>query len=157
MCWKCTKNPVRFMNWYLNIWELIVSTNKYVLNLKQYYKRCDVTAGPLPYRTDWQHIFICIFIGDIVHGTCINGNFKTCLSILVFHDMHFCQIIWQIYSYTEQNQFHQKLHLVGLNPQPLDHHSYALPTELGRNLLSRRFLKWALFVSCTTSHVGLHF
>ena len=29
----------------------------------------------------------------------------------------------------------------GLNPQPLDHHSNALPTELGRNLLGRRFLK----------------
>ena len=43
----------------------------------------------------------------------------------------------------------------GLNPQPPDHHSNALPTERGRNPLSRRFLKWALFVSCTTSHVGL--
>ena len=29
----------------------------------------------------------------------------------------------------------------GLNPQPLDHHSNTLPTELGRNLLGMRFLK----------------
>ena len=28
-----------------------------------------------------------------------------------------------------------------LNPQPADLHSNALPTELGRNLLGRRFLK----------------
>ena len=43
----------------------------------------------------------------------------------------------------------------GLNAWPPDHHSNALPSELSRNLLGRRFLKWALFVSCTTSHVGL--
>ena len=43
----------------------------------------------------------------------------------------------------------------GLKPGPLDLHANALPTELGRNLLGRRFLKWALFVSCTTLHVGL--
>ena len=36
-----------------------------------------------------------------------------------------------------------------------DHHSNALPTQLGRNLLGRRFMECALFVSCTTSHVGL--
>ena len=29
----------------------------------------------------------------------------------------------------------------GCNPQPLDHDSNALPTELGRNMLGRRFLK----------------
>ena len=31
----------------------------------------------------------------------------------VFHDTHFCQIIWQIWSYTEQNKFRQKLPSVG--------------------------------------------
>ena len=36
-----------------------------------------------------------------------------------------------------------------------NHHPNALPTEPGRNLLDRRFLKWALFVSCTISHLGL--
>ena len=41
---------------------------------------------------------------------------------------------------------------LGLNPQPPDYQSHALPTVLARNLLGRRFLKWA---SCTTSHVGL--
>ena len=30
----------------------------------------------------------------------------------------FCQIIWQILSYTEQNKFHQKLSQCGLDPQP---------------------------------------
>ena len=44
-----------------------------------------------------------------------------------------------------------------LNPWPSDHYSNVLPTELGRNLLGRRFLKWAFFVSCTTSHVELLF
>ena len=43
----------------------------------------------------------------------------------------------------------------GWKPGPQDLQSNALPTELGRNLLGRRFLKRALFVSCTTSHVGL--
>ena len=44
----------------------------------------------------------------------------------------------------------------GLNPQPLDHQSNALPIEPRRNLLRKRLLKWSLFVSYTTSHVG-HF
>ena len=39
--------------------------------------------------------------------------------------------------------------------KPPDHQSNALPSKLDRNLLGMRFLKWALFVSCTTSHVGL--
>ena len=38
----------------------------------------------------------------------------------------------------------------GLNPQLPDHQSHALPTVLARNLLGRRFLKWALF------HAPLH-
>ena len=42
----------------------------------------------------------------------------------------------------------------GLNPKPPDQQSHALPTELGRNLLGKRFLKLALFLSCTTSHFG---
>ena len=33
----------------------------------------------------------------------------------------------------------------GWNPGPPDHHSNAQPTDLGWNLLGRRFLKWALF------------
>ena len=33
--------------------------------------------------------------------------------IWVSHDTHFCQIIWQIWSYTEQNTFCQKLPPVG--------------------------------------------
>ena len=37
-----------------------------------------------------------------------------------------------------------------------DHYSNALPTKLGRNLLGSRFLKWSLFVSCTTSHYALY-
>ena len=53
----------------------------------------------------------------------------------------------------EQKKIRQKLPPV--KPGPLDLQANALPTELGRNLLGSRFLKWALFVSCTTSHVGL--
>ena len=77
----------------------------------------------------------------------------------VFHDKE----IWRISvrlsdrSKVTQNKinFLKNCPQWGLNSQPLDHHSNALPAELGRNLLGRRFLKWALFVSCITSHVGL--
>ena len=55
----------------------------------------------------------------------------------------------------EQKKFRQKLPQWGLKPGPPDLQANALPTELGRNLLGRIFLKWALFVSGTTSHVGL--
>ena len=41
----------------------------------------------------------------------------------------------------EQNKIRQKLPAVGLKPGPPDLQDNALPTELGRNLLSRRFLK----------------
>ena len=42
----------------------------------------------------------------------------------------------------------------GLNSQPPDHQSHALPTVLGRNLLEISEGSF-LFVPCTTSHVGL--
>ena len=41
----------------------------------------------------------------------------------------------------EQNKFRQKLPQWGLKPGPPDLQANALPTELGRNLLGRRFLK----------------
>ena len=43
----------------------------------------------------------------------------------------------------------------GLNPGPPHHNPNVLSTELSMNLLGRRFLKCALLISCTTSHVGL--
>ena len=55
----------------------------------------------------------------------------------------------------EQKNFIKNCPQWGLKPGPLDLQTNALPTELGRNLLGRRFLKRALFVSFTTSHVGL--
>ena len=55
----------------------------------------------------------------------------------------------------EQKNFIKNCPQWGWKPGPLDLQANALPTELGRNQLGRRFLKWALFVSCTTSHVGL--
>ena len=72
----------------------------------------------------------------------------------IFHDRRFCQIIWQIFTQGRaKKKNHQKLPPVGLKPGPPDLQANALSAELGRNLLSWRFLKWALFVSCTTSHV----
>ena len=50
----------------------------------------------------------------------------------------------------EQKKIRQKLPPVGLKPGPLDLQANVLPTELGRNLLGRKFLKWALF------HAPLH-
>ena len=78
-------------------------------------------------------------------------------NILVFHNRPFWCISVRLSDRSTQNKinFVQNCPKSGLNPQPPDHHSNALPTELGRNLLGIRFLKWALFVSCTTSHVGL--
>ena len=55
----------------------------------------------------------------------------------------------------EQKKFVKNCPQWGWKPGCLDLQANALPTELGRNLLGRRFLKWALFVSYTTSHVGL--
>ena len=71
----------------------------------------------------------------------------------VFHDRpvwSISQIIWQIWSYTVQNKFHQKLPLWGLNPQPPDHHSPVLWTEWGRNLLEISEVSFLLF------HAPLH-
>ena len=45
----------------------------------------------------------------------------------------------------EQKQFRQKLPPGGLKPGPKDLQANALPTELGSNLLGRRFLKLTLF------------
>ena len=55
----------------------------------------------------------------------------------------------------EKKNFVKNCHQWGLKLGPLDLQANVLPTELGRNLLGWRFLKWALFVSCTTSHIGL--
>ena len=75
--------------------------------------------------------------------------------IWVFHDRRCCQIIWQIFTWIRAKKYVKNCPQWGLKPGPLDLQDNALPTELGRNLLGRRFLKWALFVVCTTSHVGL--
>ena len=55
----------------------------------------------------------------------------------------------------EQKNFVKNCPQWGLKPGPPDLQANVLPNELSRNLLGRRSLKWALFVSCTTSHVGL--
>ena len=86
----------------------------------------------------------------------ISGNVRLrSFGIWVFHDRHFCQIIWQIFTQGRAKKFIKNCPQWGLKPGPPNLQANALPTELGRNLSGRRFLKWALFVSCTTSHVGL--
>ena len=72
-----------------------------------------------------------------------------------FYNLLFSAKSWQNHVSIDGKKQNKNYPQSGLNPQPPDLHSNALPTELGRNLLSRRFLKWALFVSCITSHVGL--
>ena len=80
---------------------------------------------------------------------------KSDMNSWVFHDRRFSQIIWQIFKQGRAKKFRQNCPQWGLKRGPPDLQANALPTELGRNLLGRRILKWALFVSCTTSHVGL--
>ena len=83
----------------------------------------------------------------------------TSWNIWVFHDKENWHISFRLSDRSKVTQ--NKINFIkncppwGLNPWHPDHHSNALPTELGRNLLGIRFLKWAMFVSCTTSHVGL--
>ena len=70
-------------------------------------------------------------------------------SIWVFYDRaymtHFCKIIWQFLSYTEQKNFVKKCPQWGLNSQPPDHQSHALPTELAKNLLEISEVSFLLF------------
>ena len=76
-------------------------------------------------------------------------------SIEFFYNSLFSAKSWQNSVSIDRKKQNKNCPQSGLNPQPPDLHSNALPTELCRILLGRRFLKWALFVSCTTSHVGL--
>ena len=90
-------------------------------------------------------------ISQLVQVTVFNRT-----SIWVFHDRRFCQIIWQIFTQGRAKKNSSKIaHSGDWNQDLRIFRPMPLPTELGRNLLDRRFLKWALFVSCTTSHVGL--
>ena len=75
---------------------------------------------------------------DFLVRTCIRPH-----EISVFHNRHFCQTIWQIFTQGRANKISSKI-------APSRDWNQDL-----WNLLGRRFLKWALFVSCTTSHIGL--
>ena len=107
-----------------------------------------------------QSLFHCKLENVYVTGSSKETNWPLFpASIRVFHDKE----IWHISvrlpdrSKVRQNKinFIKNCPQWGLNSQLPDHDSNALPTELGRNLLDWRFLKWAFFVSCTTSIVGL--
>ena len=76
----------------------------------------------------WQISFICLYVCQ----WCFQF-----LQHLSFHDMRFCQIIWQIFTQGRAKKI--------VNPQPLDHHSNTLLSVLAWYVLGRRFLKWALF------------
>ena len=72
-----------------------------------------------------------------------------------WHLTHFCQIIWQIWSYTAQNKFRQKLSQVGFEPINLLIISLmTLPTELARNLLEISEVSFLLF-HAPLGHVAL--
>ena len=64
---------------------------------------------------------------------------------------NFCQIIWQIWSYTAQNKFHQNLLLVGF--EPTTSLSSVSCSELGRNLLEISKVSFLLFHA--SLHIGL--
>ena len=77
-------------------------------------------------------------------------------SVRVFKDTYFCQIIWQILSYTEQNKFHQKLSLVGFETQDFLIITLILYPELGSNwaedfwsklCFMHHFIFWTWFIS----------
>ena len=76
----------------------------------------------------------------------------------VFHDKenltHFCQIIWRIWSYTEQNKFHQKLPPVGFE-LTISRSSVFCSANWAREESVGDFWSELSFVSYTTSHVGL--
>ena len=73
---------------------------------------------------------------------------------LVFHDTHFYQIIWQIWSYTAQNGFRQKLFPVGFEPTT-SWSSVSCSANWARKESVGDFWSELSFVSCTTTHVGL--
>ena len=107
--------------------------------------------------TIWHQWMLMVLSGHLL----TNVNYKTPLNVT----RHVAKLIHPVIlpvrlsdrSQVTQNiiSFIKNCPQWGLNPQPPDHPCNALPIELGRNLLGRRFLMWALFVSCTTSHVGL--
>ena len=77
------------------------------------------------------HIVFCISclnveLSTIVYKSIVNSPFMFCISSLVFHDTHFCQIIWQIFTQGRAKKFRQNSPPVGLNPWPLYHHAKAL-------------------------------
>ena len=66
--------------------------------------------------------------GKIISDFNVNTKHNFWIYILVFHDMRFCQIIWQIFTYRRAKKIHQKLPPVGI--EPLNHHANAPPIEL---------------------------
>ena len=55
----------------------------------------------------------------------------------------------------EQKKFHQKLPPVGIETRTSGSLGQCLTNWARQESVGQVFLKWALFVSCTTSHVGL--
>ena len=83
--------------------------------------------------------------------------FSRHINTWVLHDTGSCQMIWQILYTGKSKKMSWKIapsydwtHNLQIITLML-----SLPTDLDRNLLGIRFLKWYLFVSCTTSHVVL--
>ena len=72
----------------------------------------------------------------------------------VFHDTHFCQIIWQMWSYTAQNKFHQKMPLVGFELTTSRSSVWYSDNWASKESVGD-FWSELSFVSWITSHVGL--
>ena len=83
------------------------------------------------------------------HGQVLNFDFLD-KTLKFFYNSLFSAKSWQNSASIDGKKQNKNCPQSGLNPQSPDLHSNALPTELGRNLLDRRFLKLALF------HAPLH-
>ena len=76
-------------------------------------------------------------------------------SIWVFQDRRFCQIIWQIFHREEQKKFRQKFPPVAFETRTSRSSGQCL-TNWARQESVGQEISEVSFVSCTTSHVGLH-
>ena len=118
-------------------------------------KKCDIfenqpwSACEISSMTRHQEIDICYM------QMCLRVLKNVAHLIEFFYNSLFSAKSWQNSASINGKKQNKNCSRSGLNPQSQDLHSNALPTELGRNMLGRRFLKWTLFVSCTTSHVRL--
>ena len=150
---------VNLFEWYSAGFSLMIVSLLEVIAISWIYGKITISLHHWCCPWSISHFFdnnptLTNFSSQIQFVTELNYH-HTYLYSWVFHDRRVCQIIWQIFRQGRTKKIVKNCPQWVLKPEPPDLQANALPTELGRNLLGRRFLKWALFVSCTTSHVRL--